>query len=54
MKPLIPVLLRAAGTSLAVLIGMFTFTYLPQVAVLAFVTGPLGMSTAGFCVQSMD
>jgi len=42
MKPLFPVILRAVLTSVGVLGAMFIFTYLPQVAVLAFVTGPLG------------
>lgn len=42
MKPLFPVILRAVLTSIGVLGAMFIFTYLPQVAVLAFVTGPLG------------
>lgn len=41
MKPLFPVILRAVLTSVGVLGAMFIFTYLPQVAVLAFVTGPL-------------
>jgi hypothetical protein len=30
--------------SLAVVVAMFILTYLPQVAVLAFVSGPLGES----------
>jgi hypothetical protein len=45
MKPLFPVILRAVLTSVGVLGAMFIFTYVPQVAVLAFVTGPLGEST---------
>jgi hypothetical protein len=44
LQPMIPTLLKAAAAAVAVLIGMFFFTYLPQVAVLAFVTGPLGTS----------
>lgn len=35
--------------SIGVLAGMFFFTYLPQVAVLAVVTGPLGESVLLVC-----
>jgi hypothetical protein len=41
---MIPTLLKAAAAAVGVIIAMFFFTYLPQVAVLAFVTGPLGAS----------
>ncbi|KAJ9101711.1 hypothetical protein QFC21_003049 [Naganishia friedmannii] len=46
LQPMIPTLLKAAAAAVAVLIGMFFFTYLPQVAVLAFVTGPLAFVAA--------
>lgn len=41
---MIPTLLKAAAAAVGVIVAMFFFTYLPQVAVLAFVTGPLGAS----------
>lgn len=37
-------LVSALITALVTLVLMFSFTYLPQVAVLAFVSGPLGAS----------
>jgi hypothetical protein len=43
VKPLVPTILRGILISLAIVAGMFFFTYLPQVAVLAFISGPLGM-----------
>lgn len=45
VKPLVPTILRGILISLAIVAGMFFFTYLPQVAVLAFISGPLGMCT---------
>ncbi len=42
LSPLLPVIIRAVLVSLGVVAAMFFFTYLPQVAVLAFVSGPLG------------
>lgn len=45
LQPMIPTLLKAAAAAVGVIIAMFFFTYLPQVAVLAIVTGPLGMSS---------
>ncbi|KAJ9113952.1 hypothetical protein QFC19_000148 [Naganishia cerealis] len=41
LQPMIPTLLKAALTAVGVIAAMFFFTYLPQVAVLALVTGPL-------------
>ncbi|KAI5452241.1 hypothetical protein NCC49_000806 [Naganishia albida] len=41
LQPMIPTLLKAAAAAVGVIIAMFFFTYLPQVAVLAIVTGPL-------------
>jgi hypothetical protein len=41
-RPLLPALFKGVFVSLAVVAGFFTFTYLPQVAMLAFVSGPLG------------
>lgn len=40
-----PIIYKSALLSAAVVIAMFVFTYLPQVALLAFVTGPLGTSS---------
>lgn len=45
LQPLLPTLGTALLVSVGVLVGMFFVTYLPQVAVLAFVSGPLGEST---------
>jgi hypothetical protein len=42
IKPILPGLFRGALVSLAIIAALFFFTYLPQVAVLAFVSGPLG------------
>lgn len=47
--PLVPSLVQALLMSIGVLAGMFFFTYLPQVAVLAVVTGPLGESVLLVC-----
>ncbi|KAJ9110762.1 hypothetical protein QFC20_002803 [Naganishia adeliensis] len=41
LQPMIPTLLKAAAAAVGVIVAMFFFTYLPQVAVLALVTGPL-------------
>ena len=48
IKPLVPVVLRAIMTSIGVLAVMFTFGYLPTVAVLAVVSGPLGKLLPSF------
>ena len=40
-NPILSTLLIFAGVSLAIIIGMCIFTFLPQMAVLAFITGPL-------------
>lgn len=45
---MIPTLLKAAAAAVGVIIAMFFFTYLPQVAVLAVVSGPLGKSSVCF------
>ncbi len=42
LQPLLPVLFKGVVMSLAVVAGFFALTYLPQVAVLAFISGPLG------------
>lgn len=41
---MLPTLFKAALAAVGVIAAMFFFTYLPQVAVLAIVSGPLGMS----------
>jgi len=41
-----PSLLKGAVMSIAIVAGMFFFTYLPQVAALAFVSGPLAFAAA--------
>jgi uncharacterized RDD family membrane protein YckC len=46
IQPLIPSLIKGVILSLVVVLAMFFFTYLPQVAVLAFVTGPLAFVAA--------
>ena len=40
---MLPTLFKAALAAVGVIAGMFFFAYLPQVAVLAIVSGPLGM-----------
>lgn len=54
MKPLIPVITRAILTSIAVIGTMFMLTYLPQVAVLAVVSGPLGESKHFYLHVSLE
>ncbi|KAI1851252.1 hypothetical protein JX266_003327 [Neoarthrinium moseri] len=44
-KPLASRLLPTLGLSAAVVAGMFFFTYLPQLAILVFVNGPLAVFT---------
>lgn len=44
IKPLAPSLLKGIIISLAIVAGLFAIAYLPQVAILAFVSGPLGES----------
>jgi hypothetical protein len=46
LQPLLPTLFKGVLASLAIVIAMFVLTYLPQVAVLAFISGPLGMFQA--------
>lgn len=46
MKPILPSVFKGAVVSVAILAALFFLTYLPQVAVLAFVSGPLGASRA--------
>ncbi|WWC67754.1 uncharacterized protein I206_101666 [Kwoniella pini CBS 10737] len=46
IKPLIPTLVKGVLVSLGVVVALFTFAYLPQVAVLAFVSGPLAFGLA--------
>lgn len=47
MQPLLPTLLKGVLMSLGVVAAMFGLTYLPQVAVLAFISGPLGWFVVG-------
>jgi uncharacterized protein involved in cysteine biosynthesis len=49
-NPILTTLLLFAGFSLAIIIGMFIFTFVPQMAVLAFITGPLAPIVAFFLV----
>ena len=42
ITPLLPALFKGIILSFATIAALFTFTYLPQVAILAFVSGPLG------------
>ena len=42
LQPLLPTLAKGVAMSVGVVAGMFGLTYLPQVAVLAFISGPLG------------
>jgi len=46
IKPLLPSLVKGVVVSAGIVVAMFFFTYLPQVAVLAFVTGPLAFAAA--------
>ncbi|WRT64949.1 uncharacterized protein IL334_001890 [Kwoniella shivajii] len=46
MGPLLPTIFKGVLLSLGVVAGLFFFTYLPQVAVLAFVSGPLAFGLA--------
>ncbi|ORX41188.1 hypothetical protein BD324DRAFT_613564 [Kockovaella imperatae] len=46
VKPIMPALVRGTIMSLMTIGALFTFTYLPQVAVLAFVSGPLAFVAA--------
>ncbi|WWD22116.1 hypothetical protein CI109_106605 [Kwoniella shandongensis] len=46
VKPLLPTLFKGVLMSAGVVAGLFAFTYLPQVAVLAFVSGPLAFVLA--------
>jgi hypothetical protein len=45
-----PVVTKALLTSAGITIGMFVFTYLPQVALCAIVTGPLAFIPAAIMV----
>jgi len=53
IKPILPGLTRGVIVSLGIVAALFFFTYLPQVAVLAFVSGPLGESHAQFRLLAM-
>ncbi|KAK1922928.1 hypothetical protein DB88DRAFT_493169 [Papiliotrema laurentii] len=46
MKPILPSVFKGAVVSVAILAALFFLTYLPQVAVLAFVSGPLAFIAA--------
>ncbi|CAG7851027.1 SubName: Full=Uncharacterized protein {ECO:0000313/EMBL:CCA74090.1} [Serendipita indica DSM 11827] len=46
LKPVLPAILSATLFTICVTIALFVFTYLPTVAVLAFVSGPLAFFTA--------
>ncbi|WWC87068.1 uncharacterized protein L201_001954 [Kwoniella dendrophila CBS 6074] len=46
IKPLLPTLFKGVLISIGVVVGAFSFAYLPQVAVLAFVSGPLAFGLA--------
>ena len=54
MKPIIPALFRGTLMALAVVAALFFFTYLPQVAVLAFVSGPLGDQSPLYILELAD
>ncbi|GHJ86363.1 hypothetical protein NliqN6_2765 [Naganishia liquefaciens] len=41
LQPMLPTLFKAALAAVGVIAGMFFFAYLPQVAVLAIISGPL-------------
>lgn len=51
-RPLTSRLLPTIGLSVGVVASMFTFTYVPQVALLAFVNGPLAVFTAVLLILS--
>ncbi|KIM23829.1 hypothetical protein M408DRAFT_332113 [Serendipita vermifera MAFF 305830] len=46
IKPILPALITSTVFTVCVTIALFVFTYLPTVAVLAFVSGPLAFFTA--------
>ncbi|EIW65465.1 hypothetical protein TREMEDRAFT_70543 [Tremella mesenterica DSM 1558] len=46
IRPLIPTLFKGVLVSLAVIVALFTLTYLPQVAFLALFSGPLAFIAA--------
>ncbi|RSH83887.1 hypothetical protein EHS25_005502 [Saitozyma podzolica] len=46
VRPILPALFKGVVLSIAVLVALFFFAYLPQVAVLAFVSGPLAFVAA--------
>jgi hypothetical protein len=46
IKPILPALITSTIFTVCVTIALFVFTYLPTVAVLAFVSGPLAFFTA--------
>lgn len=51
-KPLVSKLIPTMSLSLAVVIFMFVFTYIPQVAILVFVNGPLAAFTTVLLILS--
>ncbi|ODN75482.1 hypothetical protein L202_06615 [Cryptococcus amylolentus CBS 6039] len=46
IKPLLPTILKGVALSAAAVVFLFTFTYLPQVGILVFVSGPLAFILA--------
>ena len=51
IKPVLPVFFKGILLSLAVVAVLFFFLYLPHVAVLAFISGPLGKSSSIKLIQ---
>lgn len=51
-KPLVKQILPCTGLSIAVIVPMFLFTYLPQAAVLSITSGPVGILNAAMLVLS--
>ena len=51
-KAVAPVLLRALGTSFAITVAMFFFTYVPQLAFCVLFSGPLAFLVAALMVLS--
>jgi hypothetical protein len=51
-QPFLSRLIPYATLSISVIVGMFTFTYLPQVAILVFVNGPLAVFSTVLLILS--
>lgn len=49
-KSIAPIVSKAAIVSLAITVGLFTFTYLPQLAICALFSGPLAFIPAAVLV----